>query len=88
MRRAILFGSLTSGIPTPQSDADILVIVASSEYSEMRDRIPALLAAMSPLPCSIDLFVLTVEEFERAQRDDDPLVREAVSHGVDLLNEQ
>ena len=81
----ILFGSLAAGTPTPRSDADILVIVNTSTEPRGRDRVPALLQAMSPLPCPIDLFVLTNDEMERAQRDRDALVREALASGVDLL---
>ena len=86
MRRALLFGSLTTGIPTPRSDADLLVIVNASEHAQVRDRLPAVLAAMTPLPCPIDLVVLTVDEFERARRHDDAFVREALAGGIDLLN--
>ena len=49
------------------------------------DRVPALLQAMSPLPCPIDLFVLTNDEMARAQQDTDPLVREALTSGIELL---
>lgn len=86
MRRAILFGSLISGIPTPRSDADLLIILDASEHAQMRDRVPAVLAAMTPLPCPIDLFVLTVDEFERAHREGDTFVREALARGLDLLS--
>lgn len=43
-----------------------------------------MLAALSPLPCPVDLSVLTADEFERARGDDDPLVREALASGIDL----
>ena len=85
IQRMILFGSLAAGTPTPHSDADILVIVDRSPERASRDRVPALLQAMSPLPCPVDLFVLTNDEMERAQRDRDALVREALASGVDLL---
>jgi predicted nucleotidyltransferase len=87
IRRAILFGSLTSGIPTPRSDADLLIVLAASDEPQPRDRVPALLAAMSPLPCPIDLFVLTEQELELARNRDEPLVREALAHGIDLLSD-
>lgn len=86
MRRAILFGSLTTGIPTPHSDADLLIVLDASEHAQMRDRVPAVLAAMTPLPCPIDLFVLTADELERAQHAGDAFVREALAGGLDLLN--
>ena len=85
IQRMILFGSLAAGTPTPRSDADILVVVDTSTERESRDRVPALLQAMSPLPCPVDLFVLTNDELERAQRCADALVREALASGIDLL---
>jgi uncharacterized protein len=85
IRRIVLFGSLAAGTPTPHSDADLLVVVASSEHAQMRDRLPEMLKALSPLPCPLDLFVLTAEELEAARRQDAPLVREALANGIDLL---
>ncbi|OLC76597.1 MAG: hypothetical protein AUH72_18640 [Acidobacteria bacterium 13_1_40CM_4_65_8] len=81
----ILFGSLVAGIPTPRSDADILVIVDTAAQRGGRDRLPEILSAMSPLPCPVDLHVVTVEELERAREDAEPLVREAMKNGLDLL---
>lgn len=80
----LLFGSLATGIATPPSDADLLVVVRDSSL-QPRDRIPKVLAALSPLPCSVDLFVLTTGEFERARADGLPLVRETLAHGRKLL---
>lgn len=85
IRRVLLFGSLAHGIATPRSDADILIVVEASDEPQARDRIPPVLAAMSPLPCPIDLFVLTADEVDRARDRGDPLVREALAKGVDLL---
>ncbi len=85
IQQMILFGSLAAGIPTPRSDADILVVVETSEHSQARDRVPELLSAMAPLPCPVDLLVLTRDEFERARREDVPLVREALAGGFELL---
>ena len=85
VRRMILFGSLVAGTPTPRSDADILVVVDTSVHARSRDRVPDLLRAMSPLPCPVDLFILTKDEFERAREEGAPLVREALASGIDLL---
>jgi hypothetical protein len=49
------------------------------------DRIPEILATLSPLPCPVDVFVLTSEELAHAIREQSPLVREALEHGQDLL---
>jgi predicted nucleotidyltransferase len=86
IQRMILFGSLASGTPTPRSDGDILAVVDASSDRESRDRLPDLLRAMSPLPCPVDLRVLTEDELQRGQQEADPLVREALAHGIDLLS--
>ena len=83
--RVILFGSLVAGIPTPRSDADLLVVVAKSEHREPRDRVPEVLRALRPLPCPVDVFVLTAQELERYASEGNPLLREALGHGRDLL---
>ncbi len=85
IRRVVLFGSFARGIPTPRSDADLLVILDSSPNREPRDRVPAILRALSPLPCPLDLFVVTIEEVERGRADGSPLLREALAVGIDLL---
>src|SRR5262249_11728849 len=85
IRRVILFGSLVSGIPTPRSDADLLVIVERSPHDEPRDRVPEVLRALSPLPCPVDLFVLTSDELERFRAEGSPFVRVALESGEDLL---
>ena len=85
IRRVVLFGSLVAGIPTPRSDADLLVILDSSPHREPRDRVPGLLLVLSPLPCPVDLFVLTAAEVERAAEQGSPLLRVALATGADLL---
>jgi predicted nucleotidyltransferase len=85
IRRMILFGSLAKGLATPKSDADILIVVDTSAHAARRDRLPDVLAALSPLPGPIDVSVLTRSEFDRALADGAPLVREALAGGIDLL---
>ena len=85
VRRVVLFGSLARGIPTPRSDADLLVAVLSSPHPDPRDRVPEVLTAMRPLPCPLDLFVLTTAEIEARRCEGDPLLREALAGGIDLL---
>jgi predicted nucleotidyltransferase len=85
IERVILFGSLAEGVPSPRSDADLLIVVESSPHDQVRDRIPAALRALGPLPCPVDLFVLTIEEVERFRREGAPLLRTALTTGKDLL---
>ena len=85
IEKVLLFGSLASGKPTPRSDADILVILETSPEREPRNRIPEVLRGLAPLPCPIDLHVLTREEVERYCREGSPLLRVALETGRDLL---
>jgi len=62
-----------------------MIEVASSPYPEPRDRIPEMLRALSPLPCPVDLFVLTSEEAAVHAKANTPLLREVLAHGIDLL---
>jgi hypothetical protein len=43
------------------------------------------LRALSPLPCSVDLILMTSDESACAGRSGEPLVRTALATGVDLL---
>ena len=85
IKRVILFGSMATGIPSPRSDADLLIVVERSPQRYSRDRLPAMLRALAPLPCAVDLFVLTLEEVDRFQREGSPLLRTALTSGHDLL---
>jgi len=85
IRRVILFGSLVSGIPTPRSDADLLVVVEKSPHAHPRERTPEVLRALTPLPCPVDLFVLTQEELARLEDEGDPVVHAALTRGMELL---
>jgi predicted nucleotidyltransferase len=88
IRRVILFGSLVQGVPTPRSDADLLVEVSESSHAEPRHRIPEALRAFQPLPCPLDLFVLTSAEIEKLRKEGSPLLRAALEGGQDLLPAQ
>jgi predicted nucleotidyltransferase len=85
IQRILLFGSLVTGKPTPRSDADLLVVVETSSHVEPRNRIPELLTALAPLPCPLDLHVLTRDEVKRFGREGSPLLRVALETGADLL---
>ena len=85
VRRMLLFGSLQTGGATPRSDADILVVLEDSTLADPRGHIPEVLRAMAPLPCPVDLFLITVGGLERAQHENSALARLALSTGIDLL---
>ena len=85
IRRILLFGSYVNGIPTPRSDADLLIEVTTSALADPRDRAAAILRHMAPRPCPIDLFVYTSAELDALQAEGSPLVRAALRDGIDLL---
>jgi len=85
LRRAVLFGSLARGGATASSDADLLLVVAYSEHSRPRDRIPGALQALRPLPCPLDLFVYTEQEVQQLREEGSALLRTIEASGVELL---
>lgn len=85
IRRVILFGSMETGIPTPRSDADLLVEVTRSTTDDPRDRAAAVMQAMQPLACPVDVFVYTSRELEQLAEAGSPLIRTALENGRDLL---
>ncbi|HKS22696.1 MAG TPA: nucleotidyltransferase domain-containing protein [Thermoanaerobaculia bacterium] len=85
IRRVLLFGSLVNGIPTPRSDADLLVEIDGEIATDPRDRAGQVRDAMSPLPCPVDLFVYTSAELHELLAESAPVVTTALRDGVDLL---
>lgn len=85
LRRILLFGSLARGVPTPRSDADLLIEVGHSDHGEPRERVPEALRALAPLPCPVDLFVLTSAEIERLSREGSALLETALRDGIRLV---
>jgi hypothetical protein len=80
IQRIIWFGSWVSGLPSPGSDVDICLILASSDKSP-RDRISDYL----PLgfPVGIDLFAYTQEEFDQLPYKS-PGWYEAIMSGIEI----
>jgi predicted nucleotidyltransferase len=85
IRRVILFGSTVSGIPAPRSDADLLVEVTESPHTHPRDRIPDVLRALSPLPCPIDLTVLSSDEIASERTAGSAFLEAVLAQGVVLF---
>ena len=61
--KIILFGSYASGIPTPDSDLDFLVIMDSDQPRYKRS--PPLRFLFRPMPCPMDILVYTPEEVNK-----------------------
>jgi predicted nucleotidyltransferase len=82
--RVILFGSLAHGVPTPRSDADLIVLMRTAAPRRM-DRIPDLLRLFVDSPLPVDLHPYTMEEWTAASTRGDALPRVAREHGIDLF---
>jgi predicted nucleotidyltransferase len=84
--RVILFGSLARGDHGPRSDADVLVVLRSSEQPRFFDRIPDLLGYFMATHVPVDVLPYTESELERMARDGNPLIRRALSEGIVLAS--
>lgn len=75
VQAVVLFGSLAEGRAVPGSDADLLLVLRSSDRPWM-DRPPEYLPYFRGIGLSLDLFCYTEEEVEQL-----PLARRALSRG-------
>ena len=76
--RIILFGSYAYGNPTPDSDVDLLVVLAF-EGKNLYKSLEILNRANPTFP--IDLLARRPDDTERRYREGDPLIREALDRG-------
>jgi predicted nucleotidyltransferase len=67
-----LFGSYATDTYGPRSDADLLIVLRTSD-KPFRDRIPEFLPAGLSVPC--DVFPYTTAEIEQLQREESPWIR-------------
>ena len=56
----LLFGSYANGVPTPDSDLDLIVVMQTDQPRHRRSTPMRLL--FQPLPCALDILVFTPEE--------------------------
>ena len=82
IERAVLFGSLQRGDAVPGSDADVLVVVDTTDL-----QFPERAAVYSPagVGVPVDLFVYTSAELEDMVAGGNPFVSRALTEGRDLL---
>jgi len=73
-----LFGSLASGVPTPKSDAD-LIIVSNKESLE------AIRTEFYPVSIPVEFFIFNPESFERKTQEGKGIVGAATQKGLRLL---
>lgn len=79
--KIILFGSRAYGQPLPDSDHDVLVILPF-KGSPLRQA----LEILNRVDCrlNVDLIVRTPEDASRRYAQHDPVIREALDHGLVL----
>jgi uncharacterized protein len=77
--KIILFGSYAYGMPTPDSDVDLLVIMETT--ASTKDRYLAVSDLIYPRPFPVDILVKTNDEISRAIAKGDFFIREIVTQG-------
>jgi len=82
--RIHLFGSFATGRANPQSDADVLVVVERSDEACWFRRGPEYMRYFAAVPVPVDLFVLTVSEYEESLRRSQGVGALASRQGVAL----
>lgn len=77
--KIILFGSYAYGMPSPDSDVDLLVI----QKTNLRrvERTVAISELILPRPFPVDILVKTPTEIQQALRNHDPFIQEILSRG-------
>ena len=79
-RQIILFGSRAAGMPRPDSDIDLLIIY---EGALSKREVKLKVRRLFPRPdFSMDLFVLSPEEFQRQKNVVSTLARTASREGI------
>src|SRR4051794_33798982 len=82
--RIILFGSYAYGIPRPDSDVDLLVVMPARNELDQAYRIDL---AIDPPPLPVDIIVRTPKNLSRGLADGDSFLSEIVSRGKILYRE-
>jgi predicted nucleotidyltransferase len=78
-QRIILFGSYAYGVPIPDSDVDLLVIMETDASSQERSW--AVSRLLLPRPFPVDILVRTPDEVKRALANGDFFMRDIVTRG-------
>jgi predicted nucleotidyltransferase len=79
VERIGLFGSYATDTYGPRSDADLLIVLRTSD-KPFRDRIPDFLPGGLSIPC--DVFPYTAAEIESLQRDGSPWIRHVLKEVI------
>ncbi len=78
-QRIVVFGSYSSGQPTPDSDLDLLVVM-SSDLPRHKRATPIRLL-FRPTPCAMDILVYTPEEIAYWNGTPNHIITEALRSG-------
>lgn len=78
--RIVLFGSYAYGIPTPDSDVDLLVVM--DDDASPLDAYLKISRLLRPRPFPIDLVVKTPNELRHSVDANDIFIREILSRGT------
>jgi len=73
-----LFGSFASGVPTPGSDVDLLIVTGKTDWEDLQTE---LLSVSVPVDCHL----VTPASFEQLSRSGKGVVGAAIRNGVRLL---
>jgi len=84
-QKIVLFGSYAYGLPSPDSDLDILVIMQTTERPD--ERVLAISRLLRPRQFPMDILVRTPDEIAEAVEKNDPFIQEILSRGK-VLDEQ
>jgi predicted nucleotidyltransferase len=77
--KIIVFGSYVYGVPTPDSDVDLLVILDTQ--ARPVDRYLSVSRLLRPRPFPLDIVVKTPEEITRAIAHEEPFIVEILTQG-------
>jgi predicted nucleotidyltransferase len=73
-----LFGSFASGVPTPRSDVDLLIVAQTSNWEDLQ-------AEFLSVAMPVDCYVVRPDVFEQRSRSGKGVVGTAVLSGIRLL---
>ena len=85
-QRIILFGSYAYGVPIPDSDVDLLVIMETDASSQERSW--AVSRLLLPRPFPVDILVRTPDEVKHALANGDFFMRDIVTRGRVLYDQR
>jgi uncharacterized protein len=83
-QQVLLFGSYANGHPTPDSDLDLLIVMATDRPKNKRSTPIRLM--FRPMPCAMDVLVFTPEEVAYWKGTTNHIITEAFQTGKMLYD--